>query len=582
MKTPLSSLGLAILICASLPSCQNSTTESSTSTTTDSSYVEVAEVIDYRSNLTEHLPDLIETTHAINTNSTSEIELESGVTISIPKNAFVDSEGKPVEGTVTIHIADMTSMAQVIHSGYAMHATAPDGESGSFQTAGMISIVADGDIQIANGKSLAVTLPNSNNDDYPLWKLDDSGNWKMVSSNTTINRQTTPITSSSSSTARIYQPLKTLGVIDITVDQVGTPMYSSTEVYRDIHLKFPAFYRAHYERVRPVQWQEYSANNPLNIRIDLSKAATFWEFADMRPLYFTAANQSELETSKRLNLRNLFMRKSTTGQYQVFSFNQYSLRDTVCVNVIPNYVPSQRQTASDRQNTIIKRWKCDSALIALGHYLISEVTEGANEQKWQSEYQKTQQYVSTLIGDEVVANTRQNVANWVLTQQKNVRPYLLSPGTFYAERGAQLEAARNLDSINDYTNRQAQRAQEVLSRSFNVSEFGVYNCDRFYRVPSDDFPILFVNQDNESVNISFVRLVDVSANAVVDLNLNPEMLQACKLGTNTEFKFVAIADDDMMYLGSFDTSKFDKTVVNTIVCRTPREGANTSQLFAAL
>ena len=118
-------------------------------------------------------------------NSKDEIlKIASGTSISIPAGAFVDKDGKPVEGKVKIKYREFHDAVDVLLSGIPM-----DYQNGTvqetFQTAGMFELRGEKDgeaLAVANGKNINVRLASfESGKDYPFYQLEETGKgWQLI------------------------------------------------------------------------------------------------------------------------------------------------------------------------------------------------------------------------------------------------------------------------------------------------------------------------------------------------------------------------------------------------------------------
>lgn len=82
---------------------------------------------------------------------------KNGTSLRIPKNAFVDKNGKPVKGKVTVALKEALSMTDIVMAGLA---TTSNGQT--LETGGMIYVGAaanDEELAIAPDKEIMVTVP---------------------------------------------------------------------------------------------------------------------------------------------------------------------------------------------------------------------------------------------------------------------------------------------------------------------------------------------------------------------------------------------------------------------------------------
>lgn len=109
------------------------------------------------------------------------LSLDNGTIIEIPKDAFVDKNGKVVTGEVEIAYREFHNAAEIIASGIPM--TDKTGQK-YMQTAGMFEVkgsVADEAVAIADGKSLNVKMASFVDDgqNYDFFYFDEAtGEWQ--------------------------------------------------------------------------------------------------------------------------------------------------------------------------------------------------------------------------------------------------------------------------------------------------------------------------------------------------------------------------------------------------------------------
>lgn len=132
------------------------------------------------------------TTYRISSNKENKVITELGSTITIPKDAFVDQDGNPVEGEVQIAFQEYHTASDVILSGIPMHVTTEDGSLEAFETAGMFDIAGTdtkgNELRIANNKTIRVDLATFKEDeDYNFYSYDKTkGLWEEEYKNTPV------------------------------------------------------------------------------------------------------------------------------------------------------------------------------------------------------------------------------------------------------------------------------------------------------------------------------------------------------------------------------------------------------------
>lgn len=125
-----------------------------------------------------------------------EIFFATGTKLYIPPNAFVDEDGEPVKGDVTIGFREFHSPAEVMVSGIPMKYN-NNGEVEDFETAGMFEITAEAggtSVDLAEGKSVDVWLSSKQEEDnYNFYRFDqETQQWVEVSTgsqNVQVNKE---------------------------------------------------------------------------------------------------------------------------------------------------------------------------------------------------------------------------------------------------------------------------------------------------------------------------------------------------------------------------------------------------------
>lgn len=123
--------------------------------------------------------------HRVNCSQEQRLYLETGTEIIIPANAFVDAQGKAVQGEVSLAFREFHDATDLIISGIVMQ----EAKTGrSMETAGMFEIRGEQngqEIFIAPDKSLEVRLASfTEGDHFHDFQLnEETGEWKLLSEN---------------------------------------------------------------------------------------------------------------------------------------------------------------------------------------------------------------------------------------------------------------------------------------------------------------------------------------------------------------------------------------------------------------
>lgn len=112
----------------------------------------------------------------------SVIETQNGSIVMIPEDAFVNADGSPVKGKVTLKYKEIFTVSAIILSGIPMNVQKKDGTIEPFISDGMFDIKAEADgkeLRIAQGKELSVATPSNKTDkDFDYWYFNEkTGVW---------------------------------------------------------------------------------------------------------------------------------------------------------------------------------------------------------------------------------------------------------------------------------------------------------------------------------------------------------------------------------------------------------------------
>lgn len=136
------------------------------------------------------------TRFTIDTKKENTLTTAQGTTITIPKDAFVDANGDPVQGDVTIAFNEYHTASDIILSGIPMHIETENGNLETFETAGMFDIAGQdatgNEVRIASNKTLSIELATFKEDtDYNFYKFDKTENiWTEEYKNTPVASNT--------------------------------------------------------------------------------------------------------------------------------------------------------------------------------------------------------------------------------------------------------------------------------------------------------------------------------------------------------------------------------------------------------
>lgn len=157
--------------------------------------VKVTNTIHYKNQPKKIAPPLAtaqieEITNVVNANMASTINLESGTTIFVPENAFIDANGNPVKGKVAVSYREFNDPLSMYLSGIPM-TYKTGGEIFQFKSAGMFQVTAaqNGEKVLINPeRPLEVELDSyDDGEKFNLYQYDTIANrWQEIKDETEI------------------------------------------------------------------------------------------------------------------------------------------------------------------------------------------------------------------------------------------------------------------------------------------------------------------------------------------------------------------------------------------------------------
>lgn len=550
-------------VAALVISCQN---ESHTPPPVPSTTLASVQV-DVPGPISEMLPDLIPTEQNVSAVEATTIELESGVVISIPEHSFVHQDGTPVTEHVDLLIEDMTSLGAIMKSGIRMDAKMPNGEYGTFQTAGMISINPVQDVRIAPGKSIGIKFPTKNTDeDFDFWKLDEQTNeWVRIEKSTTVNAQTTQVVQTTS-----LAPTNTVAGVSFAspfmsklydVDKTNwVPTFTNQGEYASKLLDM----RKGWLLPEPMA---LNRGNPLQSLRPFRnrKFKPLPELSAVSPLYFVAVDSLNKWNLDQIKVNTAQMLRGSGDYYVIYGLTNES-DSAIAAKVRWSYTRMQgmRRKAAYKAYTITLR-RADSTILEMIDLIEREYETGE-------------------FDDELYLTLRRQCELYIertpTIEQRERSSYLYS---LIRQRANLVNSYQEFVS----TRRGIEKVDEVLSsnsqdafRDVSISSFGVYNCDRFWRVPANDFAVSF-NTDSERSSMS-IYLIDINDRAIVNLGLSwSGEPQKVRLQTKRDFVVMGI-DNGSVFVGKLNTIDFTSSGTNEVELISTKNEAELEKILSDL
>lgn len=151
-----------------------------------------AKITEFKPNLINDLTVPIEKV-SIPSGTAQHITLTSGSTLDVPANAFVDCDGKPVQGSVTVEWQEFQTLPEIMLSGLPMTYDSC-GVTHNFVSGGMFTINATQNgkaLELAPEKSIDLSLASINSQPtFNFYKLNDkTGIWSYQSTQTAVTTE---------------------------------------------------------------------------------------------------------------------------------------------------------------------------------------------------------------------------------------------------------------------------------------------------------------------------------------------------------------------------------------------------------
>ena len=129
--------------------------------------------------------------YTIQPTAAQSLEFETGTTIEIPADAFVNKNGEAITTPVTLKYREFHNATQILASGIPMNVIGKDGQKQGMQTAGMFEIRGFANEQavfLDKNKTINVNMASYVNDHvYDFWSYDEeAGDWDNMGESETV------------------------------------------------------------------------------------------------------------------------------------------------------------------------------------------------------------------------------------------------------------------------------------------------------------------------------------------------------------------------------------------------------------
>lgn len=397
--------------------------------------------------------------YTIDPGQAQEIEYHTGTIISIPANAFVDQDGKPVSGQVEIQYREMHDAVDFFLSGIPMTYDSA-GVQYTFESAGMMEIQGYKDgkpVFVANDKSVNVQMASFQEGYYNVYQLDmEQQNWNLEGSTFAQFQVTEPEDS-----AELIALMETV--------EFQQPPLSETPEVQELYqeMKQIEIQIAQVEEERPIE--PLKANEEryrFNLDVDESE---FPEIALWEGVFFEVSDETN----------------NYDPSLSQFTWEDVQLKEYEGDN---NYLVVLSRGDEKHAFLVQPVYKGDTYGTAVSLY---EERFAAYEQKLQERKEKEAQvkreYEAKLA--QMEADRLQQQREWEAKMEQWKKE----------QEQAQLVGSKR---------------QQVM-RAFTVNNFGVWNCDKPSMLPKGNKVLAqFVDEDNKELDINIVYLVEKGRNAI--------------------------------------------------------------------
>ncbi|MCW3104013.1 MAG: hypothetical protein JWO09_2453 [Bacteroidetes bacterium] len=149
------------------------------------------------------------TSFKVNAEKGAALDFKTGSKLNIPKDAFVDEDGKPVKGDVELRYREFHDAADFFVSGIPMTYDSA-GVRYQFESAGMMEMLAYKDgkpVNMAPGKTINVELASAyKGTEYNLYKLDTvKNNWSCLGKDKVENSGTNKVSGSKEDVVKLEE-----------------------------------------------------------------------------------------------------------------------------------------------------------------------------------------------------------------------------------------------------------------------------------------------------------------------------------------------------------------------------------------
>lgn len=443
--------------------------------------------------------------YKINNSKGGQIIHPSKSKINIPKNSFVDKNGKDIIGDVTISYNEFHSIADVILSGIPMLYDS-GGVHNNLESAGMFNIRGyqnNESVFIKSGNKIEIELASTSSENrFNQYNLDTvTKNWKFIQKDNAITNKHKPAVENKKSETQVNNLIKLQNLKNEIETVIPEKIQNNKQTYSKkinelIKIKEP----------------ELLAKNKTGIPI-FKLEANYNEFPELNvfeDVVFEVGKENK-NYSKELHAIT----------WSGFKISEGPLKGK-------NYVLTL--SYRNRSEKLIVY-----PVITEDNYEKAKIEYGKKLQNYTKLIEKRKQEEKKLL-DEMESKQKVYMADL----KKKEEEYKNEMTKFIANRDNQNELSTNFNSMSN---------QFRAIRIFKISSFGIYNSDCAHPLTSNKnlYPIFIINKKQSFIKPDFVYLINHSEKSVYELN-NQEGFKL-NFNPNNDYS-ICIFDKNKLYMCS--------------------------------
>lgn len=440
--------------------------------------------------------------YKVNNSKGGEIKHTTSTKINIPKNSFIDKNGKDVVGDVTIEYREFHDKGDIIASGIPM-AYDSAGTKYNLESAGMFDIkgTQNGEaVFIKEGNDLKVELASKTPDDrFNQYYLDTlEKNWKY------LKRDVIPTSKDLSHKSKINPANQ-------EHSQTSTPKLETLK--REIEIILP-------KKIDSVKIVYNKKTNALPKTKEPAKPSQ----PSGKPTFVIDGSKDEFP--ELAAFENVIFEIGEENTHYHKSFNDITWSDVK--------VSEGPQKGKNYLVTLILRNRVEKLVVY-------PVLTGADFEKANKKYQQKFAEYQTLV-EKRVSEEKKLLAEMEAKQQAYMTELKLKQEEYVkAQHAMQSNSMNTLNrEFDDLDNR------SVTIRLFNISKFGIYNSDCTTTLPEGPgvSPIFITNQNSKPVQPDMVYLIDHTKNTVYTFNRS-DIFNKIKYNGQSTNSFVVFAGKEV-------------------------------------